>query len=455
MDFTALVEAQRTYFHSGATRSAAFRLEQLSRLKTLLTVHEETLLAALKADLNKSAGEGYMTELGIVHDELRYAMKHLRGWMRPRCKRMPLSHFPGSGRLIPEPYGVALILSPWNYPLQLTLNPLVAALAAGNCAVIKPSAYAPATSAALAQLLAEAFPPEYVAVVEGGRQENAALLEQAFDTIFFTGSVAVGRLVMESAARHLTPVTLELGGKSPVIVEKSANLRVAARRILWGKTVNSGQTCVAPDYVLVQREVRDALLREMEEQLRVLWGEDALARADYPRIVNRKHFDRLTGLLDGEICTLGGGIDAQTLRIAPTVLAEVTPDSPVMQEEIFGPLLPVLSFDRLEEAVSFVRARPKPLALYLFTEDAAVKRRILQQLSFGGGCVNDTLMHLATHQLPFGGVGESGMGHYHGKFGLDTFTHYKSVVQRSAKLDVPLRYPPCDAKLRMMKWFLK
>ena len=455
MDFTALVEAQRTYFHSGATRSAAFRLEQLSRLKTLLTVHEETLLAALKADLNKSAGEGYMTELGIVHDELRYAMKHLRGWMRPRRKRMPLSHFPGSGRLIPEPYGVALILSPWNYPLQLTLNPLVAALAAGNCAVIKPSAYAPATSAALAQLLAEAFPPEYVAVVEGGRQENAALLEQVFDTIFFTGSVAVGRLVMESAARHLTPVTLELGGKSPVIVEKSANLRVAARRILWGKTVNSGQTCVAPDYVLVQREVRDALLREMEEQLRVLWGEDALARADYPRIVNRKHFDRLTGLLDGEICTLGGGTDAQTLRIAPTVLAEVTPDSPVMQEEIFGPLLPVLSFDRMEEAVSFVRARPKPLALYLFTEDAAVKRRILQQLSFGGGCVNDTLMHLATHQLPFGGVGESGMGHYHGKFGFDTFTHYKSVVQCSAKLDVPLRYPPCDAKLCMMKWFLK
>lgn len=294
-----------------------------------------------------------------------------------------------------------------------------------------------------------------MAVVEGGRQENAALLEQKWDTIFFTGSVAVGRVVMEAASRHLTPVSLELGGKSPVIVDATANLKVAARRILWGKTINAGQTCVAPDYVLADNRVKPALLREMEKQLRFLWGRRPLEKEEYPRIVNEKHFERLVGLMAGEHAAVGGECDAAALRIAPTVLDRVTPASPVMQEEIFGPLLPVLGFDELDEAIRFVRERPRPLALYVFSEDAAAVRRVLGQLSFGGGCVNDTIMHLATHRLPFGGVGDSGMGRYHGKFGFDTFTHYKPVVSQSTHLDLPVRYPPYTPRLGLMKRFLK
>ena len=450
-----LAAAQRRFFDSGRTRSVAFREEQLRRLQAALRAEEEPLLAALKQDLNKSAGEAYMTELGIVHDELSCALGHLRRWARPKNVRLPLFQFPASGCILPEPYGTALIISPWNYPVQLTLNPLIAALAAGNCAVVKPSAYAPAVSAALARLLSAVFPAQYVAVVEGGRQENAALLEQKWDTIFFTGSVAVGRVVMEAASRHLTPVSLELGGKSPVSVDATANLQVAARRILWGKTINAGQTCVAPDYVLADNRVKPALLREMEKQLRFLWGRRPLEKEEYPRIVNEKHFERLVGLMAGEHAAVGGECDAAALRIAPTVLDRVTPASPVMQEEIFGPLLPVLGFDELDEAIRFVRERPRPLALYVFSEDAAAVRQVLGQLSFGGGCVNDTIMHLATHRLPFGGVGDSGMGRYHGKFGFDTFTHYKPVVSQSTHLDLPVRYPPYTPRLGLMKRFLK
>ena len=455
MTIPELAAAQRRFFDSGRTRSVAFREEQLRRLQAGLRAEEKTLLAALKQDLNKSAGEAYMTELGIVYDELSFALKHLRRWARPKGVRLPLFQFPASGCILPEPYGTALLIAPWNYPVQLTLNPLIAALAAGNCAVVKPSAYAPAVSAALAKLLSNIFPAAYVAVVEGGRQENAELLEQKWDTIFFTGSVAVGRAVMQAASRHLTPVSLELGGKSPVIVDTTANLKLAARRILWGKTINAGQTCVAPDYVLADNRVKAALVREMERQLRFLWGRHPLEKAEYPRIVNQKHFERLMGLMAGEHAAVGGECDAAALRIAPTVLDRVTPASPVMQEEIFGPLLPVIGFDSLDEAIRFVRERPRPLALYVFSEDTAAVRRVLGQLSFGGGCVNDTIMHLATHQLPFGGVGDSGMGRYHGKFGFDTFTHYKAVLCQSTCLDLPLRYPPYTPRLSLMKRFLK
>lgn len=454
MDIERLAAAQRRYFSSGRTRPPAFRLEMLRRLEACLHAREEALLDALAADLNKSRGEAYMTELGLVYDELSHAIRHVCRWAAPQRVGLSAVQFPARGWRLPEPYGTALILAPWNYPVQLTLNPLISALAAGNCAVVKPSAYAPATSAALAALVRQAFPPEYAAVVEGGRAENAALLEQKWDTIFFTGSVPVGRVVMEAAARHLTPVTLELGGKSPVIVDAAADLRLAARRILWGKTVNAGQTCVAPDYVLADNRIKPALLRQMERQLRWLWGENPLERPEYPRIVNEKHFQRLMGLLAGEHAALGGTCDAAGLRIAPTVLDQAAPDSPVMQEEIFGPILPVLGYDTLEEAMAFVAARPHPLALYLFTEDRAVVRRVMNGLSYGGGCVNDTLMHLTSHKLPFGGVGDSGMGQYHGKAGFDTFTHYKSVVDRGTWLDVPLRYPPYR-HLGLMKRVLK
>ena len=395
MDFPALLAAQRRYFATGETRKPAFRVEQLRRLQLLLAAREKDLLAALEEDLGKSAYEGYMTELGLVKAEVREAIRRTEEWAAPRRAAMPLAQFPAFGTVTPEPFGVALIMAPWNYPVQLTLNPLVAALAAGNCAVVKPSAYAPATSAALARLLEEAYPPDYVAVVEGGRRENSALLDQKFDTIFFTGSVAVGKVVMAAAARQLTPVTLELGGKSPVIVDATADLRLAARRILWGKTVNSGQTCVAPDYVLADRRIKGALLEEMRRELRRLWGPDPLRRPDYPRIVNEKHYRRLTGLLEGQTPFLGGRCDPENLRVAPTVLDKAAPDDPVMQEEIFGPILPVLAYHTLEGAVRFIEERPRPLALYLFTRSDRARCRVMEQVSFGGGCVNDTLVHLA------------------------------------------------------------
>ncbi|HJD23858.1 MAG TPA: aldehyde dehydrogenase [Firmicutes bacterium] len=454
-DLQRFVDSQRAYFRTGRTLSPAFRRRQLCRLKAALSEREPELLLALKADLNKSAFEAYTTEIGMVHEELATAIRHVEKWAAPR--RVPLSilHFPASGWVQPEPYGVALIMSPWNYPVQLTLNPLIAAIAAGNCAVVKPSAYAPHTARILALLLRGLFPEEYIAVVEGGREENAALLEQKFDTIFFTGSAAVGKIVMQAAARHLTPVTLELGGKSPVIVDKSANLRLAARRILWGKTINSGQTCVAPDYVLVDRAVRDDLLKAMRTELKRLWGVSPLSSPDYPCIINEKHFYRLLGLLKDQHAYIGGGYDSGTRRIEPTVLDSADFGSPVMQEEIFGPILPVIPYDSLDQAIDAVVSRPKPLALYLFTNDRAVERRVLRGISFGGGCVNDTLMHLVSTRLPFGGVGESGMGQYHGKYGFDTFSHLKSIVKKSNRLDIPLRYPPFRGKYHLAKQIMK
>ena len=455
MDVKQVVARQRQFFRTGKTLPVMFRLEQLLRLKRIIKAREGALLSALNADLGKSRFEAYTTELGMVYEELNAAIRNVETWAAPKRVPLSLAHFPARAEIRPEPYGVALIISPWNYPVQLTLNPLVSAIAAGNCAVVKPSAYAPAVSHQIALLIEEVFPPRYVAVVEGGRQENAALLEQAFDTIFFTGSVEVGKVVMEAASRHLTPVTLELGGKSPVIVDRTANIAVAARRILWGKTVNSGQTCVAPDYVLVDRRVKDQLLSAMRVELKRLWGNHPLQHPDYPCIVNDKHFRRLLGLMGNEHVFLGGGFDSMTRRIEPTVLDEVTFRSPVMREEIFGPILPVIAFDSLDQAIEAVRRRPKPLALYLFTQDSQTEREVLTRLSFGGGCVNDTLMHLVSTKLPFGGVGASGMGRYHGKYGFDTFSHDKSVVHKSCGVDVPLRYPPYRGKLPLAKLLMR
>lgn len=455
MDFNQLVKNQRLYFRTGETLQVPFRIKQLILLKKMLKAHEPELFAALRADLGKSAFEAYATELGMVYEEINTAVRNVGKWSSPHRVILPPVILPAAGQIRPEPYGVALIISPWNYPVQLTLNPLVSAIAAGNCAVVKPSAYAPNVSRLLAKLLGNLYPRRYIAVAEGGRQENAALLEQKFDTIFFTGSVEVGKVVMAAAARNLTPVTLELGGKSPVIVDKTANLKIAARRILWGKTVNSGQTCVAPDYVLVDRSVRGKLLQAMRVELKRLWGSAPLDNDDYPRIINDKHFERLTGLMKFEHVYLGGKYDSASLKIEPTVLVDVKPDSPVMQEEIFGPILPVISYDTLDEATAFILSRPKPLALYLFTSDKETERRVMGEVSFGGGCVNDTLVHLAPSKLPFGGVGESGMGRYHGKYGFDAFTHEKSVVRKGFFPDIPLRYPPYHSKLWIVKMFMK
>ena len=450
------LDRQRAYFDSGATRPLPRREAALRRLLRALEQSEGDLLAALERDLGKHPFEGYETEVGLVRQHLRYTLSHLRRWAGPKLAAVSPLHFPAGAFIRPESRGLVLIIAPWNYPVQLCLIPLIDAIAAGNCAVLKPSAYAPATSRVLRELVESCFAPDHIAVVEGGRAENEALLEQKFDYIFFTGSVAVGRLVMEKAARWLTPVTLELGGKSPCIIDQTADLPLAAKRLAFGKYLNAGQTCVAPDYVLVHRDVHDGLLALLAGEIAAFYGSDPLACPDYGRIVNEKHFHRLMGLMDSGRVVCGGTGSAETLQIAPTVLADVSPDSPVMSEEIFGPVLPVLAYESLDEAVAFVNARPKPLALYLFTTDKAAERRVLRDCSFGGGCINDTIIHLATSDMGFGGVGESGMGSYHGKLSFDTFTHYKSIVKKSNRLDLPVRYQPyTKEKERMLRRVLK
>ena len=449
----ALLGRQRAYFAGGGTLPVPARIRALERLEQALLAHEEDLYQALRADLGKSRTESYLCEVGLTLSELRYVRRHVKAWSRRRPALPSLAQLPGRCFLQPEPYGVVLILSPWNYPVLLTLEPLIGALAAGNCAVVKPSAYSPNTSAVLSALIEEALPQEHAAVIQGGRQENQALLGQKFDYIFFTGSVSVGREVMAQAATHLTPVTLELGGKSPCIVDGTADLALAARRIVFGKFLNCGQTCVAPDYLLVQREKKDALLAHIAREIARMYGEHPLESPDYGKIINEKHFRRLLGLLDSDKLVLGGERDPAALRIAPTILDNVTGEDPVMQEEIFGPILPVLPVDSLEEAIAFVRERPRPLALYLFTSSREAERRVFSQLSFGGGCVNDTILHLASSHLPFGGVGDSGMGAYHGKYSFLTFSHEKGILKTSTRLDVPLRYPPYT--VRKERWARK
>ena len=441
MEFTPLMDRQRQFFRSGVTLDLSRRKQALRDLLREIEAREDELLTALQTDLGKAPFEGYMTELGMVREEIRFHLKHLDHWARDKRVPTPLSQFPARSIRHPEPYGVVLIMAPWNYPIQLSLEPLIGAISAGNCAVLKPSAYAPACSHALKELISACLPDNWVTVVEGGRAENQALLEQPFDYIFFTGSVAVGRHVMEMAARNLTPVTLELGGKSPVIVTADADLPLAARRIIFGKLLNAGQTCVAPDYLLVDRKVQEKL-------------SEPLDHPDYPRIINEKHLHRLEGLLTGGRVVCGGTVKEG--RIAPTLMDNLESDAPVMQEEIFGPILPILPFDTLEEAMDFVSRRPKPLALYLFSRDKGVQKKVLTRLSFGGGCLNDTIVHLTSPHLPFGGVGASGMGAYHGKASFDTFTHVKSILIRGSRPDLDLRYHPySDKKERLLRRFLR
>ena len=454
MDLTKLVQDQKHYFSTGATRNVDNRKRALRTLLDGLERHENALLAALEADLGKGHFEGYMTEVGMVRAEIRHALKHVAKWSRPRKVRGPITQFPSRGEILREPYGTALIIAPWNYPVQLNLVPLISALAAGCTAVVKPSAYAPATSHALAELLGDCFQPEYVAVVEGGRAENTALLEEPFDRIFFTGSPAVGRTVMAAAARHLTPVTLELGGKSPVILTEDADLSLAARRLVWGKFLNAGQTCVAPDHVWVPEKLRDPFVEAVQGEIARQYGPDPLHSPDLGCIINEKHFRRLLKLLPSGRTACGGTWEEETRKIAPTVLVDVTEEDPVMGEEIFGPILPVLTYDDLDELLAHLAQKPHPLALYVFTRSSERAQKVLNAFPFGGGCVNDAVVHLTCSGLPFGGVGESGMGRCHGQYGFETFTHEKGILWRG-NLEMSLRYPPHKGKtMETLKKFM-
>lgn len=397
-----------------------------------------------------------MCETGMTLSELSWMRRHLAGLMRGHTVMTPLAQFAAHSFRSPSPYGNVLIMSPWNYPLMLTLEPLIDALAAGNTAVVKPSAYAPATSAVIQKLIAECFDPEYVFVVTGGRAENQALLNQKFDKIFFTGGKAVGREVLRHAAEYLTPVTLELGGKSPCIVDATANIRLAAKRIVFGKYLNCGQTCVAPDYLYCEASIRDELVQAIREEITAQFGADPLQNENYGKIINQKHFERILGLIDPAKVVAGGNADAQALRIAPTVMTDVTFDDAVMGEEIFGPILPVLTWNSLDEAIAQVESRPHPLALYFFTSSSANRKQVLSRCRFGGGCINDTIIHLATSAMPFGGVGESGMGGYHGKAGFEEFSHTRSIVDKKTWIDLPMRYQPYTSlKDRMIRMFLR
>ena len=456
-EIKTLLERQRNYYKSGATIPVKFRLAQLKRLYDTVRKYQSEINAALTSDLGKSAYEGFMCETGLVLSELAYMKKHVKKFAARKRVKTPLPQFRSHSFKQPTPHGNVLIMSPWNYPFLLTLDPLADAIAAGNTAMIKPSAYSPATGKVVEKIVAECFPPEYVAVVTGGRAENQALLEQKFDMIFFTGSGTVGKEVLRHAAEHLTPCVLELGGKSPCIVDASANIALAAKRIVFGKYLNCGQTCVAPDHILCERSVKDALVAELKKQIERQFGKNPLQNADYGRIVNKKHFDRLCGLIDPEKVVHGGERDADTLRIAPTVMDNVTRADAVMGEEIFGPVLPVLTFDDFDEMVAAQKDREKPLALYLFTSDKERARRVTTELSYGGGCINDVVIHLATSEMGFGGVGESGMGAYHGKAGFDAFSHYKSVVDKKTWIDLPMRYQPYKSKFyeKLLHFFLK
>jgi len=453
-DISSVISKQRSFFESGQTMNVRYRISYLKKLGAAIHLHEKDILEALHKDLNKAPFEAYATEVGIVLEELSFILKHIKSWAKPKRVTTSITNYLASSKIYSEPYGIALVMSPWNYPFQLTLAPVIGAIAAGNCVVVKPSNYSPNTSSIIELILKEVFPEKYVATILGGREANQSLLEQKFDYILFTGSVAVGKLVMGAAAKHLTPVTLELGGKSPCIVDETANLEIAARRIIWGKYVNAGQTCVAPDYLLVHHTVKAALIEKMKAYIVKFYGNDGTYK-ELPKIINEKHFNRLLGLIEGEQIITGGVSMKETNQITPTILDHITWDSKIMQEEIFGPILPVIEYSDLDEMMNIINHRPKPLALYFFTQSKERENKIIKGISFGGGCINDTIMHLASSYSPFGGVGESGMGGYHGKASFDTFSHHKSILNKSTKFDMPLRYPPYKEHIKLVKMILK
>ena len=456
-EIKGLLEKQQAYYKSGGTIPVAFRIEQLKRLYATVKKYETEIHDALTSDLGKSHFEGFMCESGLALSEISHMIRHTKKYAKRKMVHTPLSQFASKSFKQPVPYGNTLIMSPWNYPFLLTIDPLADAIAAGNTAIVKPSAYSPATSKIIEKIIGECFASEYVAVVTGGRAENQTLLDQKFDFVFFTGSQAVGKEVLRHTAEHLTPAVLELGGKSPCIVDASANMKLAAKRIVFGKYLNCGQTCVAPDYILCESSVKDAFVAEVVKQIRLQYGENPLENKDYGKIINEKHFLRLCGLIDQNKVVLGGETNADTCQIAPTVMDNVTYDDAVMGEEIFGPIMPILTFDDFDTVVEELKDKDKPLALYLFSSNRNHIRRVTTELSYGGGCINDVVIHLATSEMGFGGVGESGMGAYHGRDGFDTFSHYKSIVDKKTWMDLPMRYQPYKSKLyeTLLHTFLK
>ncbi|AFZ29059.1 Aldehyde Dehydrogenase [Gloeocapsa sp. PCC 7428] len=445
-----IIRKQRVYFQSGNTKNVEFRIAKLKTLKQAIQENAESIVNALKKDLYKPELETYATEISITR-EIDYALKHIKSWVKPKKVRLPLEQLPGAGYIYPGPLGVVLIIGPWNYPFQLVIAPLIGAIAAGNCVIVKPSEIAPNTSAVVSQIIQKYFDPSYIAVVEGGIDVSKQLLAEKFDHIFFTGGTAVGKIVMEAAAKHLTPVTLELGGKSPCIVDTDINLEHTARRIAWGKFINAGQTCIAPDYLLVNRQIKPQLLDSLQKVIKEFYGEDPQQSSDYARIVNQKQFSRLAELLhDGEIVT-GGTTNSRDFYIAPTIIDRVSLEMPVMQEEIFGPILPIIEYGDLSEAIAIINEKPKPLALYVFSRNKDIQQRVLKETSSGGVCINDTVMQVGVSSLPFGGVGDSGIGRYHGKASFDTFSHEKSVLKKSFWLDLKWRYAPYAGKLDLIK----
>ena len=452
-----ILEKQRKYFESGKTLPVKFRIEMLKKLYELVKQYETEISDALKKDLGKSDFEGFMCEIGLTLTEISYMIRHVKKFASEKTVYTPLAQFASRSYKKPSPYGNVLIMSPWNYPFLLTIEPLANAIAAGNTAIVKPSAYSPETSAIIIKMIKEAFPVEYIAAVGGGRKENAELLNEKFDFIFFTGSQNVGKEVLRKAAEHLTPAVLELGGKSPCIVDDSANIKLAAKRIVFGKYLNCGQTCVAPDYVMCDKKIEKELTDEIKKQIEKQYGKNPLQNSDYGKIINEKHFERICFLIDKEKVIHGGSSNPQTLQIEPTVMRNVTPDDAVMQEEIFGPLMPILTYENFDEIFEFMKGRQKPLALYIFSENKKNIKAITSRLSFGGGCVNDTIIHLATSEMGFGGVGESGMGSYHGKAGFDAFSHTKSIVDKKTWMDLPMRYQPYKRNTygKLLRMFLK
>ena len=453
-EITSKVAKIKNFFSLNETKNISYRIDSLKRLKKIIKLKEEEIFDALNEDLEKSNFESYITEISLVLKEIDYHIRHLKRWAKPEKRRLPLVLFPSCGKIIKEPYGVVLIIAPWNYPFQLLFNPLIAAISAGNCAVLKTSPYAPATAKVMETIIKESFPENYVTIIHGNREVNQLLLAQRFDYIFFTGSPTLGKVVMEAAAKNLTPVTLELGGKSPCIVDYDANLPLAARRIVWGKTMNAGQTCIAPDYLFVHKKIKTDFVFEIEKALIEMFGEKMEESPDYPRIISSIAMQRLLTYLKSGDIVLGGNYNEDDYFLSLTILENVAEDSPVMRDEIFGPILPLFEFETIDEVISFVNKREKPLALYYFSKNKKSIKRVLSETSSGGVCINDTLIHAGTHTLPFGGVGNSGMGRYHGKYGFDTFSHLKSVVTSSSKIDFKVKYPPYKEKLAKFKRFI-
>ena len=454
--FIELFNKQKAYFKTYETKDINFRIQSLIKLQSAIKKYEKEIINALYQDLGKSEYESYMCEVGLVYSEITYMLKNIRKFTRNHTVNTPLAHFASHSYTKASPYGNTLVMSPWNYPFLLTLDPVVDAIAAGNTVIVKPSAYSPHTGEVVKKLIEETFDEKYIAVVLGGRKENAALLDLKFDMIFFTGSEFVGKEVLRHAAENLIPCVLELGGKSPCIVEKTANIPLAAKRIIFGKFINSGQTCVAPDYILCDASIKEKLIEELIKQIKIQYGDNAVDNPNFGKIINEKHYDRLLGLINQEKVVFGGNGDRSKLKINPTILDNVTLDDAVMQEEIFGPILPIMTYDNFDEVYDFVNDKKKPLALYLYSEDKQIIKLVSERIQFGGGCINDCIIQVATSEMGFGGVGESGMGSYHGYEGFKAFSHTKSIIDKKTWLDLPMRYQPYQEKYRkMLKMFLK